>query len=179
MTDRRCSCESSRTSARQAIDALARLDALGFELERIAQSANERPPRSPREILTWLDRSLAELAFQIRDLERGVALRSVEGAPRWQDLDGSNDGGLADRVAALRPDDVARGVAGFFSDYFKAVGIPNEHRFVADPFRDTRAIPGLYSRKLGELYAGLESVRTAFHSMGERHAGRRTAVPTG
>ena len=156
----------SGSSAQRAAAALARIDSLGFELERVAQAVTERPARPPREVFAWLDRCLAELSFQIRELERSVSLRSRE-HPEPTELDPADDGGLSKRLANQRPDEVARGVAGFFADYFRWCGVRDEVHFVADPFGDDRALPGLFSHRLGQVYAGLEPVRATFDVLGE------------
>ncbi|HEV8322675.1 MAG TPA: hypothetical protein VG389_13745 [Myxococcota bacterium] len=155
------------SSARHAAAALVALDGLGLELERVAQAARDRPARAPLALLAWLDRVLAELAWELRLLERAVALRRREsGTPvAWKELGPDTDAGLGARVAALRPDLVTEGVAGMFAGWLEDVRLRDDHRYLPDMFATAAAVPRLLSRALGEIVAELEPVRAAVEAL--------------
>jgi hypothetical protein len=154
--------------ARQAAAALAAVDALGQDLERIAQAATERPARSAPAVLAWLDRTLAELAWQLRVLERACALRARDARTphAWDTLGPNEDGGLRNRIAALKPDMVIDGVSGMFAGWLEDVGLRDDHYALADPFVPAASLPALLSRRLAEVVADLEPVRAGYEALG-------------
>jgi len=154
--------------ARQAAAALAAVDALGQELERVAQAATERPARSAPALLAWLDRTLAELSWQLRVLERACALRARDARTphAWDTVGPNEDGGLRNRVAALKPDMVIDGVSGMFAGWLEDVGLRDDHYALADPFVPAASVPALLSRRLAEVVADLEPVRAGFDALG-------------
>ena len=158
---------SGPSAARAAAVALAEIDALAGELERIAQACADHPARAPLALMPWLDRVLAALGWQLRVLERAAARRRAEvSVPvAWRDVAPDEDGGLGAKVEALRPDLVTQGVAGLVAGWLLEVDLRDDHHQIVDPLVEARGARVLLSRKLGEVMAALEPVRAAYDAL--------------